>query len=274
LRPLAVAGLYLLGVANGITVDVVRTIAKEGFSDALMDTFGVSVILIAAAIVGLKLAARTPDRPIDRWDWFAGAFYLSVLCVPASPAGMAALTFLAGYEALRHVRNPEAVAAACLFIGIAACNFWSPLVLNLFASDLLTIEAALVAKLLNVIQGGGAEHAGNLVETVRGQPLLIMSGCSSLTNMLYGLLCWMAIVRAYRPAWRPADLLSALSVAVLTVAMNTLRLALMGTSREAYFLLHSPVGALVVNSFILIVAIAAAWRTVAAQTPAARASVV
>src|SRR6476620_12358345 len=68
-RSLIVVGLYFLGVANGLTDRVVNSIATEGILTALINTFDVSVVVIIAAITGLKLATRTPDQAINRLDW-------------------------------------------------------------------------------------------------------------------------------------------------------------------------------------------------------------
>lgn len=262
-RSFLVACLYSLGVINGVTDKVVNGIATGGFLTALMNTFGVSLIVIVAAVIGLKLAVRTPDRAIDNWDRLAGTLYLLGLCVPRSYASMAALTFFAAYEGIRSRRSAEAVAAASLFIGITACQLWGRAVLEFFALPILGVDATLVAGVLKLLQGGDVEHVGNLVNTVQGQSLVILPGCSSLSNISYALLCWMAMVRAYRPSWRKTDLAMVPVVVSGVILLNVLRMALMGVSRQLYFFIHSPAGADVTNSLILIVAITAAWRTLA-----------
>jgi hypothetical protein len=59
---------------------------------------------VGATAVGLKLVARTVDRPVDVRDWLAGAIYLLTLCVPLRAVSLAAVTFLAIYESVRHFR--------------------------------------------------------------------------------------------------------------------------------------------------------------------------
>src|ERR1700744_1796171 len=144
-RSFLVVGLYVLGVINGVMDKVVNGIAADGILAALMNTFGVSVVVIAATVIGLKLAVRTPDRAIDGWDLLVGTIYLLSLCVLRGYASMAALTFFAAYEGLRNRRSAEAVAAASLFIGITACQLWGRVILELFALPILGVDAALVA---------------------------------------------------------------------------------------------------------------------------------
>jgi hypothetical protein len=258
-RPAAIGALYLLGVANGLAGNIVMTICANGFSSALADTFDVSLVVIAATSVGMMLIARTPRGRIDTWDRVAGATYLLGLCIPHSAASMAALTFFAAYEGIRQRRSVEAVAAASLFIGIAICQTWGLVLLHLFAGPLLAVDATFVAWLLGTIQGDGVEHIGNLVEVADGQPLVIMIGCSSFSNMSFALLCWMTVVRASRPGWLRSDLGIAFGVVIAVIALNVLRMGLMGLSRDAYLLLHGPVGANVFNTLILVTAISAGW---------------
>ena len=213
------------------------------------------------AVVGLKLAVRTPDRAIDNRDWLAGKLYLLDLCVPRSYASMAALTFLAAYEGIRNRRSAEAVAAASLFIGITAWQLWGRTLLELFALPISGVDATLVAGVLNILQGGDVEHVGNLVNTLQGQSLVILPGCSSFSNISYALFCWMAMVRACRPCWRKTDMAMVPIVVIGVVLLNVLRLALMGSAANFIFFIHSTAGANVTNSLILIVAITAAWRT-------------
>jgi hypothetical protein len=262
-RAAAIGALFLVGIVNGIAGNVIMSLLAKGFAGALVDTFDVSLVVIAAAVVAMTLVARTPDRPVDILDWVAGAIYLLGLCVPHSAASMAALTFLATYGGLRQRRSAEAVAAASLLIGIAVCQTWGPVVLHLFAGPLLALDATFVAWLLGTVQGGGVERIGNLVETSKGQPLAIMIGCSSISNMSFALLCWMTVVRASRPEWQWRDLTIALGVVIAVIALNILRMAMMGLSRDAYLLLHGPVGANVFNIVILLTSLSAGWCALA-----------
>lgn len=258
-RKLVVFGLYLLGIANGLCDIVANSIAADGLAAAAMNTFGVSVVTIAAAVVGLDLAARSPARAIDRLDCVVGAMFVLALFVPRSLASLAALTLFAAYEAVRGRRSAEVTAAATLFIGIAVCQLWGRVILQVFAGPVLGADAALVAGLLNILQGGGAGHAGNLVNAADGQSLIILPRCSSLSNISYALLCWMTVMRASRPDWRKADLWTVPVVVAGVVFLNVLRMTLMGVSPELYLLIHGPAGVNVTNSLILVLAIGAAW---------------
>ena len=260
-RSLIVVGLYFLGVANGLTDRVVNSIATEGILTALINTFDVSVVVIIAAITGLKLATRTPDQAINRLDWLVVAVYLLGLCLPRSFASMAALTFFAIWEGIRSRHSAAATAAASLFVGISVCLLWGKVALQLFALPILGADAALVANLLSVLQGDVVEYTYNVVNTARGQSLIILPPCSSLSNISYGLLCWMTVIRASRPSWQTADLAMVPVIVVGIILLNVLRMTLMGFSREFYLFIHGSAGTNVTNCLILILAITAAWHT-------------
>lgn len=249
--------LYCLGVANGLVADVITSVLTQGFWGALANTFNISIVIGAATVVGMKLAARAAGRPIDIYDVLMGAIYLVCVAVPVSKVSWAALTFLALYEIVRS-ESAEASAAAYLFIGMAVSKLWGNMIVDFFW-PLLTADAAMVAGFLNVLHSGGAEPLGNLVESMHGQSIAIMIGCSSFSNVPYAVLCWMTVVHARRPTWRWQDLPIALAVVGFAVILNVTRMALMGLSRESYLIFHGPVGAHVYTVLVLIVAMAAGW---------------
>jgi hypothetical protein len=267
MRPQIVTGLYLLGVANGIVMVVLQSVTTKGMWGALAAGFDVSIVVIASTIIGLSLSGRVPGGCVTATDWLAGAVYLALLFIPCGAASWIALTFLAFYEAVRRSRSPEAVATACLFIGIAVTQLWGRLILHLFAAPLLEIDTTLVAHFLRFIQGG-VDHVGNVIGNSEGQSLVIMTPCSSLSQISYGLLCWMTVVRAARPEWRWADVPMVLVVVTSVAALNVLRMTLMGLSAEWYVFSHGPIGAEIHSALVLLVAILAGWRAIsAAATP-------
>jgi hypothetical protein len=258
MRSLAVLWLYGLGVANGLAGDVITSVLNEGFWSALSNTFNISIVIVSAAIVGMNLAARAPGRPSDIYDVLVCAIYLFCVAVPASKVSWVALTFLAVYESVRAGSTQES-AAACLFVCIAISKLWGNLAVDFFSPLLLDADAAMVAAFLSFSNIENAERLGNLVESINGQPIAIMIGCSSFSNVPYALLCWMTVVRGRRPTWRWHDLPVALAVIGIAVILNVIRMALMVISRESYFVFHGPVGAHVYTVVVLVAAMAAGW---------------
>jgi hypothetical protein len=260
-RPFIVVGLYVLGLANSVADKVVASIATDGFFIGLLNTFDVSIVVLAAGFVGLRLAAGTPDRAVDGTDFLVGVVYLLGLCMPLSPISTAALTFLALYEYFRNIESPEPTAAATLFLGITVCQLWGGVMLKMFALPILSVDATLVSEVLGLIKDGAINHSENVIDIVGGQSLIILPRCSSLSNISYALLCWLTLVRAGRVYWRKTDLYMMPIVIAGVVVINVLRMTLMGINREMYLVLHGALGANVTNTVTLAMAIVAAWYT-------------
>lgn len=234
---------------------------------AAFRTFNISIIVIAAATVGFRLASRAPPRPVDALDVLASIIVSIGLLVPLSGAAWTSLTLLAAYDGFRGRDSVDRIAAATLFIGIAASQFWGRLLLETFSGPLLTADATLVTNLLHLAPLGKVERFGNIIAVENGQPLAIMIACSSLSNISFGLLCWMTIVRAYRPAWQWTDMTSAAAVVVSVIGLNVTRMALMGFSRNSYLFFHESAGAEVFNALVLLAAASAAWYAIVRGAP-------
>jgi hypothetical protein len=268
-RSQIIAGAYLLGVANGLAPNACKSILKYGLWRALANTFDVSLIVVAAALVGFYMAKRVPTRPIDTWDGLIGGIYLLCLAIPHGGASWVALTILALSEGSRQRRSAEAIAAACVFGTIAISEFWTRVVINLFAVPLLSIDATIVASLLRLIEGEGVAQAGNLIDNAKGQSLAVMVPCSSLQQISYGLLCWVMVVRAFRPAWRWVEVPTALVAGIAIIILNVLRMTLMGINHNYYLFFHLNfvgIGAEIYNVLIVLVASGAAWRAISITT--------
>jgi len=124
---------------------------------------------------------------------------------------------------------------------------WSRLVFDLFANFILSVDAALVSRLLGTYRNGNmvqfADHSGTLV---------IFSSCSSLANVSLALLCWVAISEFLGHQRRTEDVFWCLLTCLSVVAVNVLRISAMGLSSANYQLLHSPPMEDVLNIILLI----------------------
>lgn len=268
--PAALRWMLLLGIANALLPNAIGVIDREGFWGAVAQTFGISMVTVAAAAVAWVLLARAPQRQIGRGDWYVLGLFAVVLAVPVAAACFAALVML-GLHAIRRDRDcPEIVAAATLFAGIGVVNLMIGPVFHLLSQRLLAIDATLVATVLNIVRGG-AVHEGNLVNVPWGQSLAVAVECASANLVLEAILCWMTILRLFQPIWRRADLLAVPVIVLLIVVINIGRMAAMGLSPASYHLVHGQVGIYVVNLLCILVPAAAAWTTLAyAPQPARR----
>jgi hypothetical protein len=262
LRSEVFAALYLLGIVNaGAPAFFGAVFGKEPWQ-ALALGCDLNIVVIAAAGVGLYLLRQSTDAGMRPRDWLVTAVVGSLLLVPHHAASWLAVTGLALYSLGRERPSTAAVAAASVFLAIAASNFWGSVLVQVFASKLLALDAALAVALLEVLGYGGIERIGNVIVASDQSMLVVGIGCSFLPNLLYGFLWWTAIARAVRPEWRPSDVLALLAVGGLVLAANTLRLALLGQSAASYEWVHGPVGGNVFNiGLLFLIAIIALHST-------------
>jgi hypothetical protein len=263
------ATLYLLGILNGHVAVFFFAIQREHMWQALAGS--INLVIVSATVVGLYLLSQSTGAAIARWDWVVATVIALLLLVPSHTAAWVAVTSLALYAMGRDWRSSTAVASATVFLAIAASSFWGPELIQAFGPTLLASDAALAVAWLDVLGHGAVERIGNVIVASDQTRLVVVSGCASLPNLLYGLLCWTAVARLMRPAWRPEDLLALLAVAGLVVAANTLRLGLMGLSADIYEWVHSPVGDNIFNvSLLLLIALIALHSTAPAPSSLCR----
>jgi hypothetical protein len=256
------AALFLLGIVNALAAVLFPLVHSESPWQALAQlSSSISIVAVAATVVGVHLLRQSPDAPIKLCDCLAAATVALLLLVPHRAASWLAVTGLALFSLGRDRQSTTAVAAASVFLAIAASSFWGPVLAQIFASTLLPLDASLAAGMLNVLTGGGVGRLGNVIVTGDQQALVVLAGCSSLPNLFYGCLCWTAIARALRPAWQLADMFALLAVGVLVLVANATRVALMGLSAESYVWVHGPVGGNVFNFGLLLAIVAVALHS-------------
>jgi hypothetical protein len=91
---------------------------------------------------------------MNRGDWFVAAVAAFLLLVPHRAATWLAVTSLARYALGRDRRSTTALASATIFLAIAASHFWGPVLVQVFGSTLLPLDAALAAASLDAIGHG------------------------------------------------------------------------------------------------------------------------
>mgnify|MGYP001301459600 CR=1 FL=1 len=260
-RSKLIALLYLVGVLSGFAAAITQSIVSEGLWTALGWAFGISVVDLAAVAVAFHLARQPSPTRLTRIDCVAVAVFLVLILSPPLamnwPAGparavtWAAVAGLAVFEIARNRRCPTALAAASLFILLAGSVILGRAAAQLLAGGmLLSWDAWLAAGLLEWLASSPVERNANVIITDHGS-LLVTASCSSLRNVLYGLLCWLTVARALRPAWQRGDVLAAVLVSAAVVAANTLRIALLGLSETSYERFHGILGENVFNLGLL-----------------------
>ncbi|HEY0833861.1 MAG TPA: hypothetical protein VGE72_08125 [Azospirillum sp.] len=254
------AGLYLVGLINGLAPDVGAAIAKHGVAMAAANLFGVTIIELLASVLAVRLALRGGATAVPTAaDLGVGAVFLVLMALPSPQASWMAIGLLAGFDLLRNRAPDWSRAAAVILLALSVHEVWGRVAVNLLAMPLTNLEAAAVAFTLGLMRDGIVLN-GNLIDAPDGFGLAIVAGCLSMHYISAGLVCWVAITQAARPAWKGRDLVTGALVVLAMFALNHARLVGMGFGTEAYEALHSDLGAQILGLATLAIAAAiAVW---------------
>jgi hypothetical protein len=244
------AGLFFLGCANGIAARAIAAVHRTGWLNAVIGTFDVSAIVLAACSLGLWLMMSRRERSVTPIDLAIGGVALALIALPIGGLSWIAVSGLALYVVLSTDADLPLRRGALVLLAATVPMFWSGLVFQFFANFILEIDASLVGWLLDT------ERMGNMVRFAddRGY-LVIFPPCSSLANMSLGFLCWITVSEFSGRRRAFSDLSWCLLVCGSVLAINVGRLGVMGISLRHYEVIHSPIGDAVTDGLILTLAL-------------------
>jgi hypothetical protein len=240
------AALYILGCINGFAAQMAQSVSQLGWTDAAIGTFGISAIVWIACYVGISLLIRDKSEATHFWDVVAGAGFLILVILPIGRLSWLAVAALSLYVIIL-TSTSATRRGAIVLLAVTAPMLWTGLLLELFSARILEVEASLVGHILGTPQVGNsvrfADNSGSL---------LVNSACSSLANVSLAFLCWVTICQAVSHRWSPQDVLWGLLVCGSAVAINLVRLSMMGLSHAHYVAIHAnPLGEAITNLILL-----------------------
>jgi hypothetical protein len=239
------AGLYILACANGLGSEVIESVNRNGWADALLSTFGISAIVFIACVAGVSFILRESSDELRSADLVVGAGVLVLVILPIGSTSWLALTALSLYILLFTNADSSRRRGAVILLATTVPMLWSRLLFQFFASFILEIDALLVGWLL------GTDRVGNMVRFAdNSEYLVIFPVCSSLANVSLAFLCWVTIGQSVRHEWSPQDILWCFLVIASVVAVNVSRLSLMGLSEWHYQTAHNQWGDMLANTLI------------------------
>jgi exosortase/archaeosortase family protein len=207
----------------------------HGWFEAAGGTFDISIIVLAACFAGLSLILADKTGEVQTPDLILSAMLLLLIALPIGATSWLAVTILSLYILNLGQSIDSRRRGAIILLAVTVPMLWSRLVFNLFARFILEVDATLVGWML------GTHRIGNVVEFAdRSGSLAIFPGCSSLANVSLALLCWVAVSQYVKHKWRPQDILWCLLACFSVVAVNVLRISLMGINEAHYLMMHSP----------------------------------
>ncbi len=227
----------LLAVPNAIWNRILTGIETHGLIGSALATFEISAIVWLSLCLAISILWKA-ER--GRTDWLDRVLFLMVLLATALPIGAGtwlAVTASSAFYLARKNLAPEEKAAAAIILAVTAPMFWSRRLLEVFGPTVLSIDAYLVSLVT------GTESVANVVPLPNAEGfLMIATPCSSLANVSIGLLLWTSWTQYFR---MPFDLFFWIWCAIVcsvVVAINVVRISLIGYYPEHYELLHGAGG--------------------------------
>jgi exosortase/archaeosortase family protein len=239
------AGLYILGLANGLLGRAILTANFDGWMGALLG-IDINVILLFACYAGVSALLSEKKDEIRSADLVVASIFLGLVILPIFALSWVAVTGLSLYILLFASDGSERRRGAIILLAVTVPMLWSRLLFQFFAKPILDIDATLVAWLL------GTERSGNMVQFADSSgSMVVLPACSSLANMSMAFLCWVSVTQWARHKWSPMDLLWSSLACASVIVVNVTRISLMGWSHDHYEAIHSQQGDLVVGSVML-----------------------
>ncbi len=243
------AGLFILGFSNGIFERIAWLIANIPIEDAILATFGISVLVWVACFIAVSLLLRRPPEPVTRDDLILGVAVIAAVLVPSAKLSWIALTGLGIYGLRRFEAGTPARRAAFVILAVTVPMFWSRLAFAMLSDWILRADAILVSLIV------GTERVGNTVGFADHSGFMyILPGCSSLADVSLAVLGWALFTQALtrRPSLK--DVWWCLAACSAVIAINVTRMALIGLHPRHFELIHGPAGGGVAG-FLALVAI-------------------
>jgi hypothetical protein len=239
--PKLVLAIFFLGMTANMTIA----------GTDMHNWVGLIALLVAARLLQLGKVAE-----LHRTDMMLvlGAAMIAVIPL-ASPTRIAG--GLAGIWLLRGQSDPRVRGAILIISGILLRDPIAKAALDITSETVLALDAALAESFMG-LAGMEVVRLGNIL-TTGSHELLVMSGCSSVTNLSWALLMWVTATCATVPKMQRHHILAGTLVAIAVVLVNGVRLALLGISPAFHAWAHGPDGAMVFETATMLAAMAVVY---------------
>ena len=238
------AGLFILGCANGLMGRILLGFDTDGWIGVLGGN--ISVIVWLACFAGVSLVLREHRQELRSTDLAVGVVFLILVMLPIFALSWVAVTGLSLYLLLFANGGSERRRGALILLALTVPMLWSGLIFRFFAGPLLEFDASLAAWIL------GTDRVGNVFRFADGSgSVVVLPACSSVANISLAFLCWVSVTQWVKHPWSVMDIFWSLLACTSVIAVNVIRISLMGLSPWHHALIHNEWGNMVTNFIIL-----------------------
>lgn len=229
----------LVGICfvNGISEHAGTEIERNGLILAAFNTFGLSAVIWAAAIVGVVLLWRSKARAVSALDIATGLFAAVCCLVPAPFVSWLGIAAIGANLRLSPRSDSQARRAGTIFLALTIPVLWARILFASASTTILGIDATLIGWV------AGTPSHGNTIDLANGSGVIFLEpGCSSITNLSLVILCGVLFVKGQGHRWSKAAITSVVAAGAVTVLINVVRISLIGVMPQYYANIHGPVG--------------------------------
>lgn len=262
LAAIILAAINMLWPSQGKAYSV-----RESFTTDFLLSNWLILLSIACVIYFVHTSASKQEQLASKanlaatnLDWMLLVGVLLLSAWPVRHTSTLALSLISFYLFLKLYRDKketnnhhyEILAAASILFAISFSRLWSPVLLKVFAVYFEQFDVFLLGKLLNT------PTSGNAIQFVfePEKRAVVVMGCTSFANLSAVVLLWLVVTRWLRTVPRLQIEIKTVSYLLLTaIAINTMRIALMVTTKDMYDLWHGPLGSSVTTLLLTISAL-------------------
>lgn len=219
--------------ANAIWNLVSQAVIQNGWFGAVVNSFGISIIVWAALWLGIEFLHRSASRdclPLDGW---LAACVLAFCLLPIAGATWVVLAAFGLYVIVTSGTDEQLRRGGWILLTLTVPMFWGRRLFNFFSDVILSADAFLVSL------ATGTERLGNTVSMPGGEGILVISApCSSMANVSLAVLCWTLFTQYHGVRWTPRNVLWCAAACLSVVAINVSRITVIGYFPHYYAFLH------------------------------------
>lgn len=268
LDQLFVPAICFIAAVNALIPSVNDSIRHQALSQALTSGFGHSFVIWLCCGLALMAFLKGKKHQANALTPIQWLFLLTVsllLLIPSAILSWMVCIFLCLIWRSTAGENSGPPVASLMLIAIASRDPVCQSFLNLFADQILSIDAILSGSILKLFNNP-AEITANTLTQIDGHSLLILTGCSAFTNLSLALLLWFCVSLYRHTHLEVVDFFRAFLIVLLILSLNSLRLAFMAIDVVWYELLHGPQSQQLIETLTIIISLTCVRRRQSNET--------
>ena len=201
--------------------------------------------LFAVLVAGQRFLEGGAALAMRRNDWvivvFTCLFFGVVTAFGVDQVAGLVLTLLAPALYFSSERNVNFASAAIVCMALAINSFWGPLLFQSFTGEIIAVDTTLLKWTYHWLRPDIVAN-GTTFMTGKTFGIIVIGACSVFSSASVAFLAATAISQHLKPGLRWRDGLVLAGVLLAMIAINTVRLALMGWGRAYYDFWHNGTG--------------------------------